>query len=48
MYNATGICAHTEGFVDWASKFSNKKNLKYKQAEPLLGTGEWVVVQQQA
>ena len=25
-----------------------KKNLKYKQAEPLLGTGEWVVVQQQA
>jgi len=24
-----------------------KKNLKYKQAEPLLGTGEWVVVQQQ-
>ncbi|MAZ36665.1 MAG: preprotein translocase subunit SecA [Crocinitomicaceae bacterium] len=25
-----------------------KKTLKYKQAEPLIGTGEWVVVQQQA
>jgi glycosyltransferase involved in cell wall biosynthesis len=35
MYNATGICAHTEGFVDWASKFSNKKNLKYNFIAPL-------------
>lgn len=35
MQNATGICGHTQGFVDWASIFSNRKNLKYNFVAPL-------------
>jgi len=37
MQNATGISTHTDGFLSWALKFSNKMQCKYDYIAPLTG-----------